>query len=45
MTKQLNQINIRITDKLKEEFAELARSKGQTTAELIKNLMRKEVRR
>jgi len=43
--KQLNQINLRISDRLKEELTEHAKSKGITTAELIKNLMRKEVRK
>ena len=41
--KQLNQINLRISDRLKNEFDTHAKSKGMTTAEMIKNLMRKEV--
>jgi len=43
--KQLNQINLRISDRLKNEFDEHAKNKGTTTAELIKNLMRREVRK
>ena len=41
--KQLNQINLRVDAELKEQFAELAKSKRTTTAELIKKFMKKEL--